>query len=97
MTKESEFLFIVQTAILANAINLASDTKSKKTFRHVFSATGVLGTMNDAIYASKRIPNDVSACDAANDFCTFMFANLRKIEEKAAGKKLKVPNWVARG
>jgi hypothetical protein len=95
MTKQEQFLFIVQTAILANGINLSSRAESSEKYRHEFSATGVLGMLDDSIHASDRIPDNMSAYEAAHEFCNFIFGNLRK-ENKADGTKLDVPRWFAR-
>ncbi len=96
MTKQDQFLSIVQTAILANGINLSSHPESNEKYRHVFSAPGVLGTMDEAIYASERIPDEKSAFEAAYEFCSFNFGNLRSAEEEAGGKAVSVPYWFAR-
>ena len=93
MTKQEQFLFIVQTAILANGINLSSGAKPG--YLQVFSATDVLGTLDDAIYASERIPYTVSAYEAAHEFCNFIFANRREADEPD-GDKPQVPPWFAR-
>jgi hypothetical protein len=53
--------------------------------------TGVIFTAGQAISASKRIPADMSAVDAAHEFCYFMFGNLKQDD----GKKKKVPHWFA--
>jgi hypothetical protein len=90
MTKQEQFLFIVQTVILANGINLASSPDRAEKYRHEFSATGVLGTLDDAIYASDRIPDNLSAHEAAHEFCNFVFTNLREAND------LDVPHWFAR-
>ncbi len=95
MTKQEQFLFVVQTAILANGANLASSAVSAEKYRHEFSATGVLGTLDDAIYASDRIPDSLSAYDAAWEFCNYMFHNLREANE-VEGKKLDCPYWFVR-
>jgi hypothetical protein len=95
MTKQQQFLFIVQTAILANAVNLASSPKTNKTYRHVFSATGVLGTLDDVIHASKHIPKRLTAHAAAHEFCHYMFENLRETNE-ANGSTIDCPSWFAR-
>jgi hypothetical protein len=96
MTKQDQFLFVVQTTILANGISLQSLPEVAEKYRHVYSAGGVLGLMDDALDASKRIPEDLSAFEAALDFCTFMLANLREQEEKASGKHETVPDWFAK-
>ncbi|MGN7294696.1 hypothetical protein [Rhizobium sp. SAFR-030] len=96
MNKQQEFLYIVQTVILANGINLATDPETNVKYRHVFSATGVSGLMLDAMWAKDRIPKDMTAHDAAMDFTGFMLSNLRDMEEEASGEKMVVPYWFAR-
>lgn len=95
MTKQEEFLFIVQTTVLANSANLASDPDTRNKYRHVLSASGVFSTMKDAIYASHRIPDEMSADEAADDFITYMLLNLRDLEEADTKEQLKVPHWFA--
>jgi hypothetical protein len=95
MTKQEQFLWMVQTTIIANGVNLASRPDSSEKYRHVFSASGVLSLADEAVNASERIPADMTAFDAANDFCSFMLKNLRDIEVKA-GNNMKVPYWFAR-
>ena len=91
MTKQEEFLWIVQTVILANGINLTAiiDEKELAETRHKFSATGVRGRMADAVLASKRIPDDMTAIEAADEFCSFM------IETDEKDKQRTVPAWFA--
>ncbi len=99
MTKQELFLYAVQTAVLTNGINLTSSTPERaEKYRHEYSATGVLGLMDDAIWASERIPSDMSAAEAAMEFCNYMFSNIREMmEEAAAGGRLERPVWFARG
>ena len=96
MTKQEQFLWIVQTTILANGVNLLSAAGSAKEYRDVFSASGVLSVADDAIRASELIPEATSAFDAAREFCTYMLRNLRETEEKATGTPLPIPSWFAR-
>lgn len=96
MTKQEQFLWIVQTAILANAVNLCSNPEQNETYKLEHTATGVLMLADEAIDASERIPEAMSAFDAANEFCTFMFHNLKDIENKAHGGGMTVPHWFAR-
>ena len=97
MSKREQFLYIVQTAVLANGINLISSSpEMTQKYRHEFSATGVLGLMGDAIYASERIPGNLTAVEAATEFCAYMFFNLRESAEEA-GAEMKCPAWFARG
>jgi hypothetical protein len=55
MTKQDQFLFLVQTAVLTNGINLLSLGEVSHEDRVEISATGVMGLMLDAIQASERI------------------------------------------
>lgn len=96
MTKEDRFLWIVQTVMIHNAVNLASQTDGAEKYRHVFSGTGAFGICDDALWASGRIPPHLSASEAANEFLTFMLANWRDLEEAAHGKSLVVPAWFSR-
>jgi len=96
MSKQEEFLWIVQTVVLANNMRLATEEDNRDEKLHVFSATGTFIICDEAIRASKRIPETMSAKTAANQFCTFMLENLRKIEEKANGKRLECPHWFMR-
>ncbi|APT48402.1 hypothetical protein BSA145_21285 (plasmid) [Bacillus safensis] len=95
MTKQEEFLWIVQAAMLANGINLASRPDAADRYRHEFSATGILGTAGDAVAASKRIPDKMSARDAACDFCGYMLDNLRDQTERAEAARQVCPAWFA--
>lgn len=45
----------------------------------------------DALEASKIIPVEMTAADAANDLCTYMPDNLAKQEQKGTGEILVVP------
>lgn len=56
MTKQEQFLWMVQAAILANGINLASNPDRAKHYRHCYSTTGALIVVGEAVRASQRIP-----------------------------------------
>ncbi|MNG76320.1 hypothetical protein D3C79_348450 [compost metagenome] len=87
MTKQELFLWGVQTVILSNNTNvIRNDTEGK--LAHIYSATGVYGLVQDAIFASERIPDDLTAEDAIHDFCFFMLENLRKERQ--------CPHWFSR-
>lgn len=90
MDKQTQFLWAVQTIALTNAVNLSLDPEKAREQRHIFSATGTIGLLYDALYASERIPEAMSAIEAADEFCGFMLENLR-----APGQQ--VPAWFARG
>ena len=94
MDKQAEFLWIVQTATLANAINLASNPERADLYRHEVSATGVYSTADEAVRASRMIPADMSAGEAAHDFIFFMLSNLREAE--GAAQVQRCPAWFAR-
>ena len=96
MTKQEQFLWIVQTTILANGLNLATDPTRREQYKTDFSASGVLITADEAVRASDRIPDDMRAFEAAHEFCTYMLHNLRESEEKAREVRMEVPGWFAR-
>ena len=81
MSKQEQFLWVVQTMVLANAVNLSSDPERAAKYKTQISATGVYMIMDDAINTSEHIPDDLSATEAAHEFCTFRLQNLRDIEE----------------
>lgn len=96
MTKQEQFLWIIQTAFIANAINLASDQDQAITYRHVFSATGALTLTDEALQASTMIPDSMTAYDAAREFSTFMLDNVRDMEDASRSAVLETPDWFAR-
>ncbi|KAB7661233.1 Uncharacterised protein [Plesiomonas shigelloides] len=90
MTKQEEFLYIVQMTAIGNAINLSTqgDDAINK-YRHVISGTGFFNIAHDAIRCSKQIPEDMCVVDAANQFVTFFLDNQRDMEEDDAT----CPSW----
>jgi hypothetical protein len=95
MDKATHFLWIVQTVILANAVNLTSQPVRAKVYRDEISASGVFIAMDEAVRASQMIPDSITAAEAANQFCTYVLRNLREPEERAKGLKASVPSWLA--
>ena len=89
MTKQEQFLWVVQTVILANVGNVGSQPEHAAKYRHVISASGVVFTASEAIWASERIPGGMSAQEAAGQFTFWMLENLR-------GSGDTVPGWFAR-
>lgn len=90
MTKQEQFLYIVQMTTLANNINLS--TQKKETiakYQHVISATGVFHVAQEALRVSEQIPEEISASEAANDFVTYFLDNQKDMEET----NLKCPSW----
>jgi len=87
--KRFDFLITVQTVLINNAINISLNDDAIEN-RHMFSATGTMINMDNALYAADRIPENMSAYQAANSFLSFVCENLR--EEGAV-----VPSWFARG
>jgi hypothetical protein len=95
LTKQEEFLWIVQTAILANGINLSSDPSDREPYKDAYSSTGVRIVMREAIRASRMIPASMDAADAADDFCIWMFRN-HQDELRRDDPTANVPSWFAR-
>lgn len=87
MTKQELFLWGVQTVILSNNTNVIRQDPDGK-LAHIYSATGVYSIIQDAIYASERIPENMNAETAIHDFCFYMLENCR--EDK------KCPDWFTR-
>jgi hypothetical protein len=88
-------LWIVQTVVLANAVQLTSQPIRAKVYRDEISASGVFLAMDEAVRASQMIPDGMTASEAANQFCTYVLRNLREPEERAKGIKASVPSWLA--
>lgn len=86
--KKFQFITTVQTAIISNAINICDDDRAKMQ-RHTYSASGALICMDDAFYAAERIPDDMTAADAALDFIEYILPNLREPGDKC-------PRWFQR-
>lgn len=87
MDKQQLFLWGVQTVILSNNTNIIRQDPDGK-LAHIYSATGVFLTIQDAIYASERIPDDLSVEKAIDDFCFYMLENLRE--------DIECPHWFRR-
>lgn len=84
--KKFQFITIVQSCVLANAFN-KSQSENSNELRHMFSASGVYITMDDAFWAAEHIPDDLDASQAANEFISFAL----KLDVGA-----KLPYWAAR-
>lgn len=65
--KKYQFITEVQTALIANAINVAKHDDAG-TEKHNYSGTGLIINMDNAFYAAERIPEDMSAHVAASQF-----------------------------
>lgn len=65
--KKFQFITEVQTALIANAINVARHDEEAK-LKHEYSGTGLIIRMDDAFYAAERIPENLSAHEAASQF-----------------------------
>jgi len=88
VTKQEQFLWIVQTCIMANGINMSTQPEYADERRHQYSGVGAKNLMADAVRASLRIPNDLDATDAADDFCIFMVLGDRE-------RRGECPEWFA--
>ncbi|MEX0352002.1 hypothetical protein CRONO_01900 [Cronobacter sakazakii] len=87
MTKQELFLWGVQTIVLSNNTNVIRQDPNGK-LAHIYSATGVFSVVQDAIYASERIPAELSVTEAIDQFCFYMLENLRE--------DLECPQWFRR-
>ena len=96
MPKRGQFLLIVQTAVLANGVSLSSQPELAEAYRDEYSAAGVLKLMAEAVAAGERIPDEVSAAEAATEFCRCKLRHLRDAGE-AAGTAAQVPLWLSDG
>ncbi|MGA3678875.1 hypothetical protein [Pseudomonas graminis] len=65
--KKYQFITEVQTALIANAINVAKHDDDG-TEKHNYSGTGLIINMDNAFYAAERIPAELSAHEAASQF-----------------------------
>ena len=81
MTKQEQFLWAVQTMVLANSINVTTQPNFNETKRHIVSVTGLSNTVRAALAASEKIPTDLSATAAAMEFCGWILENLRGNED----------------
>ena len=86
MTKQEQFLWAVQTMLLANSVNVTTQPSFDESKRHIVSATGLSNSIRAALAASEKIPPELSAFAAAMEFCGWMLENLR--EDGA-----KMPTW----
>ena len=87
MTKQEQFLWAVQTMVLANSVNVTTQPGFNETKRHIVSVTGLSNTVRAAPAASEKLPADLSATAAAMEFCGWMLKNLR-------GNNDKMPGWI---
>lgn len=55
----------MQTALLANAINIAKHTDDPQN-KVAYSGSGVLNDMDAVFFAAERIPAEISASEAAS-------------------------------
>jgi hypothetical protein len=77
MTKQEQFLWLVQTILLSNVANVASLPEYAGRFRHLISATGVAQTASEALRVSTLLPVHKDASELAVEFCFYMLDNLR--------------------
>ncbi len=94
MPKRGQFLLIVQTAVLANGVSLASQPELAEPYRDEYSAAGVLDLMAEAVAAGERIPDEMSAAEAATEFCRHKLRHLRDASQ-VAGTPVLLPQWLA--
>lgn len=86
MTKKDHFLLFVQTVFIANCIKLKKEEMDPYEIADI-SATFAMGFMTNAFKASDKIPDSMSASEAAEDFLGYMLPNLREKGDRC-------PEWV---
>ncbi|MFC7739162.1 hypothetical protein ACFQX4_26100 [Roseomonas sp. GCM10028921] len=94
-TKQEQFLWLVQTAVIVNAVRLSTEARPGREVTGI-GLTGNWGAITDAIRASERIPADMDADAAADDYVTYMLENLRREEMEALGHPISCPGWLKR-
>lgn len=87
MTKQEEFLWCVQTMLMLDAHNICLDLDVKD--RHRVSVAGRMESVMLAVRASRSIPEDYTAENAAHEFF-FWEHSLRN-----GGEKLAQPRWIS--
>lgn len=65
MSKQEMFLWAMQNYILTNSINCAAQDGSSPEMHAEMSATGINSMVNLALYVSDKIPDNISAAEAA--------------------------------
>ena len=94
MQKRQEFLWIVQSAYLANGINMSAQENYQDARRAEYSGLGVKNEMCDAVMASHLIPNDITSVKAADDYISWkLFA--RGLEGSERNEMM--PAWITPG
>nr|WP_321307538.1 hypothetical protein [uncultured Sphaerochaeta sp.] len=93
MSKRDDFLFAVQTAFLVNSANLLQREDEDRTYA---SVAYVIGRMHELLEFADRIPDEISAAEAARQFCFFYIDNLRVAEEQATGRTMECPRWCSK-
>ena len=83
--KKFEFVATVQTAMIQNAINLALEPDARE-HRAAFSSTTAIFQVAEAFRAADRIPDELTARQAAHGFRHWL---LRGETDPSA----KVPSW----
>ncbi|WP_424140375.1 hypothetical protein [Roseomonas chloroacetimidivorans] len=76
MTKQEQFLWIVQTAIIVNSVRLTIDAKPGQDVTDI-GLTGNWAAISDAVRASELIPADMDAETAADEYCSYMLRGTR--------------------
>ncbi|MCY0149845.1 hypothetical protein OEG84_19610 [Hoeflea sp. G2-23] len=94
MGKREDFLFVVQTALIVNTVRLATDGDRDPGAVANFSTTHALSQLQTALDVADRIPIDMTAYEAGNEFCSYFFSNLR--DQEPEGNKPQLPHWCGR-
>ncbi len=93
MTKPEQFLWIAQTAILADVLSRASHPHHSLETHAAASSSTALSLSNQAVYASEHIPSDMSAFEAVHEFCLFTLWSPDEKLNDAERNRIAVPRW----
>lgn len=83
--------------VLANGVSAASRPELAQAYGDEYSTEAVLRVMAEAVEAGGRIPEEMSAGEAAETFCRYELRHLREAHERATGTKMERPGWLTDG
>lgn len=87
-SKAQDFLWIVQAGLLAEAGRVRRTDSGKDPQKVAeYSGSGMFIRIDEAVRAAGRIPDDMTAAEAATAFCSFYAGSTRSRD---------VPHWFAR-
>ena len=93
MTKQEQFLWIAQTAILADTLARVSHPHSSLQQHSPSSTSTAISVSSQAVYASEHIPEDMSPFEAVHEFCLFTLWSRDDPSDTAERESFHVPHW----